>query len=117
MSFSLTTCQMLAGTKSVTRRMGWHCLKAGDRVMACEKVMGRRKGEPLVRLFPIKILSVRRERLDSIQMDQTYGALEVRREGFPEMTPWGFVRFFIKSHKGCEEFTMVTRIEFRREIP
>lgn len=116
MSFSLTTAQMIAGTKSVTRRLGWECLKPGERVMACEKVMGRRKGQPLVRLFPIKILSVRRERLDAIELDPAYGAIEVKREGFPEMAPWDFVRFFCRSHKGCEEFTMVTRIEFRREI-
>lgn len=44
MSFSLTTAQYRAGTKDVTRRLGWEYLKAGDRIMGCEKVMGRRKG-------------------------------------------------------------------------
>ena len=114
MSFMLTTAQMRAGTKDVTRRLGWEYLKVGERVMACEKVQGRRNGEPLVRMFPIEIVSVRRERLDRMELEPAYGAEEVKREGFPEMTPWEFVRFFCKSHKGCEEFSMVTRIEFRR---
>lgn len=62
MSFALTTDQFLAGTKTVTRRLGWKFLKPGDRVMACEKCMGLRKGEKIRRLGEIEIVSVKRDR-------------------------------------------------------
>lgn len=113
MSFSLTTEAMRAKTKTVTRRLGWTMLKPGDRLMACEKVMGRRHGEPLMKIGEIEVTSIRRERLDRLTLEPLYGAKEISLEGFPRMTPWEFQRFFIKSHKGCQEFTMVTRIEFR----
>ncbi|RRJ96810.1 hypothetical protein Ga0100231_023880 [Opitutaceae bacterium TAV4] len=112
-SFSLTTPQFRARTKDVTRRLGWGCLKAGDRIMGCEKCMGRRKGEPLVRLGVIEIVSVRAEPLDAMTLFPEYGAEECRREGFPEMTPAQFVEFFCGSHADCTPQTAVNRIEFR----
>jgi hypothetical protein len=45
MSFSLTERQLLDGSKSVTRRLGWRMLKAGDELLAVRKCMGIRKGE------------------------------------------------------------------------
>ncbi|GGL05661.1 hypothetical protein GCM10011588_20160 [Nocardia jinanensis] len=81
MSVSLTEPQVRARSKTVTRRMGWHVLEPGDRLTLCRKVMGRRRGEPLVRIVDVRVLAVRRERLDEITPD------EVRAEGFPEMTP------------------------------
>jgi hypothetical protein len=113
MSFSLTTAQVRAGTKTVTRRMGWEYLKAGERVMACEKVMGRRKGEPLARIREIEIVSVHREQLADLLTSFGYGQAECDREGFPEMTPDEFVSFFCRSHKGCTPYSDITRIEFR----
>ena len=41
----LTKEQILARTKTVTRRLGWWFLKPGDVVWACEKCMGLKKGE------------------------------------------------------------------------
>lgn len=105
-SFQLTTRQFRDRTKTVTRRLGWLRLKAGELLMGCEKCMGRKPGEPLVRLGTIRVLDVRRERLDAITAE------DVAREGFPEMTPAEFVLFFCKSHKGCTPETEVTRIEF-----
>lgn len=107
MSFSLTTAQIRAGTKTVTRRMGWTFLKAGDRLMACEKVMGRRKREPLVRIREIEVTAVSREPLEHIAQG------DVRRDGFPQMGPLGFVDFFCRTHAPCTPATVVTRIEFR----
>jgi hypothetical protein len=69
--------------------------------------MGRRNGEPLVKLRKIIVHSVTRERLDLISKR------EVEREGFPEMTPFEFVQFFCKSHRGCTPQTIITRIAFR----
>lgn len=105
-SFALTTAQIRARTKDVTRRMGWLMLRAGDRLMACEKCMGRKAGQPLVRLCVIEVVTVRRERLDRIT------AAEVAREGFPEWTPAQFVDFFCAAN-GCKPSTTITRIVFR----
>ncbi len=117
-SFALTTRQVRESTpenilKDVTRRLGWRRLKAGDRLVACEKVMGRRKGEPLVRIREIEVVSTRRERLRAMTDNLNYGFAECKREGFPEMSPQRFVEFFCSSHKGCTPETTVTRIEFK----
>lgn len=107
MSVSLTEAAVVARTKTVTRRMGWLNLKPGERLTLCQKVMGRRKGEPLVRIVDVEVVSVRREPLDDITQ------AEVVAEGFPVMTPEAFVEFFCNSHKGCLPTSTVTRIEWR----
>lgn len=126
-SCSLTESAIRDATKDVTRRLGWLNLKVGERLMFCRKIMGRRKGEPLVRIREIEVVSVRRERLDKLTEPAyggrwtVYGADECRREGFPQMTPDDFVKFFCASHstrtkkhpKGCTPQTEVTRIEFK----
>lgn len=109
-SFSMTGRQFLDGSKDVTRRMGWLRLQTGDKLMACRKCMGLKPGEKIVRLGEIVVLSVRRERLDAITLD------DVRREGFPGMTQAEFIAFFCKGHKGCEPDSIVTRIEFGRRM-
>jgi hypothetical protein len=106
MSVSLTEPQVVTRTKTVTRRLGWLMLKPGDRLTLCRKVMGRKKGEPLVRVAEVEVVSVRRERLDAITID------DVVSEGFG-MSPSGFVEFFCRTHKGCGPDTIVTRIEWR----
>lgn len=106
-SFALTAAQFRARSKDVTRRLGWLDVRAGDRLMGCEKCMGRKPGEPLIRLGAIEVVAVRRVRLDTIT------AADVAREGFPEMTPAEFVAFFCASHKGCTPRSVVTRIRFR----
>lgn len=107
-SFALTTPQFLDGSKDVTRRMGWLHLKAGDTLCAVKKGMGLKPGEKIERFGMIRVMNVRRERLDSIT------APDVRREGFPGMTPSEFVTFFCRSHKDCTPASEVTRIEFVR---
>jgi hypothetical protein len=49
--------------KTVTRRVGWEFLKPGDHLTLCRKVMGRKAGEPLVRIAEVEVVAVRRERL------------------------------------------------------
>lgn len=107
MSVSLTEDQVRARTKTVTRRMGWTHLRAGERLTLCRKVMGRRRGEPLVRIVDVEILDIRRERLDTITAD------DVIAEGFPAMSPQEFVEFFCATHKGCTSSSEVTRIRWR----
>ena len=111
MSFMLTTQQMYNKTKTVTRRMGWRFLKPGDIVQAVEKCQGLRKGEKVVKICLIRILSNRPEQLGNMNR-LYYGLQEVIKEGFPDTTPIEFQDMFCKSHKGCTPTTFVNRIEF-----
>jgi hypothetical protein len=113
MSFALTADQIVAGTKTVTRRIGWEHLQPGDQVRPVLKAMGMRKGEHVqVLTDPLTVRSVRRERLDRLLKDLDYGSAEVVAEGFPTLDPWEFVDMFLSSHKGCRQDSLVTRIEF-----
>lgn len=77
MSVAFTEQAVRERRKTVTRRKGWTFLKPGDRLTLCRKVMGRKKGEPLVRIA---------EPLLALTMDLTYGQNEMEREGFPRCT-------------------------------
>lgn len=117
MSFSLTTNQIRAGAKDVTRRTGWIFLKAGDQVRPVLKAMGLRPGEKIQPLrAPLRIVSVRLEPLRAMIDDPGYGREEVRREGFEGLAaganPARWVEMFMASHKGCTLDTIITRIEF-----
>lgn len=109
----------MAGTKTVTRRMGWEFLKPGDRVLGVEKGMGLKKGEKVRGLGVIEIVSVRREMLDDLWLERKYpyGAQEeLQHEGFPGMERYDFVEMFAKHHD-CTTADFVTRIEFRHVRP
>ncbi|MGN2642516.1 hypothetical protein ACTD5D_41345 [Nocardia takedensis] len=107
MAVSLTEEQVRAQQKTVTRRAGWKMLRGGERLTLCRKVMGRRRGEPLVRICDVEVVSVRREPLNAIT------AADVAAEGFPDWTPEEFVEFFCGTHRGCEPSSEVARIEWR----
>lgn len=106
-SFMLTTQQIKDRTKDVTRRSGWLKLKAGERLRGVRKAMGLKKGERQELLATIEVVSVRRERLSEITPE------DVIREGFPDMTPAGFISMFCDSHHGVVPSSEITRIEFR----
>jgi hypothetical protein len=106
MSFALTTQQYQARTKTVTRRLGWKNLKAGDQFMGVLKGMGLKKGEKVTRLHASECVSNRSEPLNWI----TKG--DCAKEGFPHLSPSQFVEMFCR-HNGCREDTPVNRIEFR----
>lgn len=117
MSFALTTDQVRAGTKTVTRRLGWLNLKPGQIVRPVRKAMGLRPGERIEPLrAPLRVVSVRREPLNRMIDDIDYGLEECKREGFgdhPQLCwPTQFVSFFCSTHKGCLPEHEVTRIEF-----
>lgn len=112
-SFFLTTPQIRARTKTVTRRMGWRDLKPGTRLWAVVKGQGLRKGERVEKLCLIEVVDVRREDLRRLMEAPAYGRRECVLEGFPHLTPDQFVEMFCASHKGCTPDTDVTRIEFR----
>lgn len=99
--------------KVVTRRKGWLHAKPGDQVMLCRKVMGRKAGEPLVRIVPVEFVEVRREPLLALTMDLSYGQTECHYEGFPNMSPEDFVEeFFIRAQR-MRETDDVTRIRWK----
>lgn len=104
MSFALTTDQVRARTKTVTRRTGWASLKPGTLIQPVVKGMGLKPGEKVQKIgAPIRVVSVRRERLDLMTSDTEYGFEECKREGFGDhrelMWPSCFVAFFCASHK------------------
>jgi hypothetical protein len=103
-------------TKTVTRRLGWDFLKPGDLLMACEKCQGLKRGETVKRLGPIRVVDVEWQSLSDIAREdpitgECSGWKEVKREGFPDLTPWEFVEMFTKAN-GCGPGVCVTRIEF-----
>ena len=102
----LTTPQMRARTKTVTRRLGWWLLKPGEIIMAVEKSRGRKKGEQIKPIGPIRIVNIRSEALNQIDV------AEVRREGFSQMSSKDFVNHFCATHHGCTPRTRVNRIAF-----
>jgi len=106
-SFALTTEQFRNRTKTVTRRIGWKRLRAGDVLMGCEKCMGLKPGEKLNRLGLIRVVDARREVLAAITDE------DVAKEGFPGKDRGWFVDMFIREMRPkALHLTMVTRIEF-----
>lgn len=120
MSFMLTTEQIRARTKTVTRRIGWQFLKPGDLIRAIEKGQGLKKGETVKRLGVLRVVSVRREPLARMLADFDYGALEVQREGFADHpavmgSPHAFAEYFMCAQPAKtrpDVNTPITRIEF-----
>jgi len=106
MSFFYTHSMIRNRTKTVTRRLGWRFLKPGDKIQACLKCQGLKKGEKVKKLAVIEVVSVRREPLAAI----TYH--DVDAEGFWALTRTGFIKMFCK-HMRCSPSDEVTRIEFR----
>lgn len=111
MSFALTTPQIIARTKTVTRRMGWLHVKPGELIQPVEKSQGLKKGETIKRIGgPIRIRDVSREPLCDISKP------DVGREGFEWMSPREFVSMFCDAN-ACRPGDVVTRIEFEYAAP
>lgn len=119
MSVAFTEQAVTERRKTVTRRKGWwidrrgnHLVRPGDRLTLCRKVMGRKPGEPLVRLAEVEVVSVRRQRLMALH-EPSYGFVEMRLEGFPGMNPRDFIRDYFTKAQGMGPLDWVTRIEWR----
>jgi hypothetical protein len=106
MSFALTKEQVRNRTKTVTRRFGWWFLKRHDQVNAVEKSMGLKKGEQIIQLAEIRILSTRGEPLSAITPEDCI------KEGFPELTPNEFVEMILKHYNIRYRDARCNRIEF-----
>lgn len=125
MSVAFTEDAVVERRKTVTRRKGWwedkngrRLCKPGDRLTLCRKVMGRKKGEPLVRLVDVEVVSVRREPLCAVGGPYIHAAdgtpiwTEMVAEGFPDMEPVEFMRRYFFP-QGIGAMDDVTRIEWR----
>lgn len=113
MSFALTTGQVRARTKTVTRRLGWKDAKRGDVVQPVVKGQGIPKGEKAEKIGgPIRMVKVDREPLGLILGREG----DVEREGFPHMSAVDFVNMFCE-HNDCEPDDAITRIEFEYVDP
>lgn len=113
MSVSYTERAVRERRKTVTRRLGWRFLKVGDQLTLCQKVMGRRAGEPLVRLAEVEVVDVRREPLNAItdadvEREGVDATLEVA--GRTEAEAWAS---WFAWTIGCSVDDEVTRIEWR----
>src|SRR3990172_12787828 len=102
MSFSMTVEQIRNRTKIVTRRLGWKFLQPGQLIRAVKKSMGLKQGQKVEELAILRILSVRRERLDRLLRDGPslnlgYGMSEVEKEGLAyHPRVWGSPMAFIE---------------------
>ena len=101
----MTTDQIKARTKTVTRRFGWWFLTPGDVVRGVEKAMGLKKGEKIKPLAMVRIVSTGAEPLSAITQD------DVIKEGFPDWTPEQFIQMLVDHYKVDPDAT-VNRIEF-----
>lgn len=110
-SFALTTKQFRARTKTVTRRLKWLNVKAGDVLQGVEKCQGLKQGEKVVKLGLIRVTDARREPLQRMIDDPEYGQAEASLEGFPDLTGEQFVAMFCKNMK-VDPSELVTRIEY-----
>ena len=107
MLFMLTTEQIRNRTKTVNRRLGWWLLKPGDILNACEKCMGLKKGEKIKRICQIRVVAVRKERLNFITHS------DVVKEGFPKMSRADFIEMFVREMSPkYGPLSYVNRIEF-----
>lgn len=110
-SFAMTKDPYRNRTKTVTRRLGWKFAKVGDVTNGCEKCQGLKKGQKVVVMGQHRFTDLWWERLDRMIDESEYGAAEVIKEGFPEMSPGQFVEMFCKANK-CEPDILVHRMEF-----
>lgn len=105
LSFSQTIDQVLARTKTVTRRMRWGQLREGQVLLGVNKSQGLKPSTPRIRLGLVRVVSVRVEPLEAITPE------EVAAEGFPEWGPLDFIEFYAKTFR-VPRSALVRRIEF-----
>jgi hypothetical protein len=113
-SFSETWPQILARTKTVTRRIGCADWKPGERRQAVQKMRGLKKGQKVVRGPVLECVLNERQRIDFLICEPFRGIAlrEMDKEGFPGMNPCNFIAFFCKLNH-CKPDQIVNRIMFK----
>lgn len=120
LSVAFTEDAVRARTKTVTRRKGWwenkhgrRLVLPGDTLTLCQKVMGRKPGEPLIRICDVQVVDVRREPLATITQP---GRGTLRRSAHLEARMEEGAREFVRRYftpQGIEISDLVTRIAWR----
>lgn len=111
-SMAVATEQFLAGTKTVTRRVGWMHARPGMLLRVVKQIRGFKPGDHAEVIGYIQLTDVRNERLDRMITDEAYGRIEAALEGFPGWTGAEFVRMFGRIVKPLPDF--VRRLEFEK---
>ncbi|MCD4674956.1 MAG: hypothetical protein K8S18_03040 [Desulfobacula sp.] len=93
MSFMLTTQQVYDKTKTHTIRDSWWFLNPGDIVNTVEKGQGLKKGEKIVQINQIRIISTREAMLLNVTPELCI------MEGFPDLTPIEFADMFCRHNR------------------
>jgi hypothetical protein len=121
MSVSHTEQAVRDRTKTVTRRLGWAFLRPGDTLTLCRKVMGRKAGEPLLRLAEVEVVDVRRVPLYDIDLEDveaegvppaTYNGGDLHVAGCDDCAPVAWYEWFARTMR-VPITAEVTRIEWR----
>lgn len=102
MPFDDTYTQIKLREQTVTRRLGWRTLRAGDSLCAMHNG---------ARLALLRITHVSLEPLCAMTENLGYGRAECRRSGYAALSPEQFVADF-RSRYSCRSDSIVTRIEF-----
>jgi len=110
-SFMLTKEQYRSRIKTVTRRVGWRFAKVGELVNGCEQCQGLKKGQRIIVMGQHRFIDLRWEPLRRLIDEPDYGAEEVIKEGFPDMTPAEFVEMFCRANR-CQPDIEVHRMRF-----
>lgn len=106
MSFAMTTKQIRAQSKRVTRRQGWTNLEPGTLIQPVEKAMGLKKGEKVKKIGGlIRILSNQSQVIRDMQEP------DLHLEGFPEMNIDEFIEMYCKANN-VRPSDICNRIEF-----
>lgn len=106
MSFKHTALQIVYQTKTVTRRAGWTFAKPRMILQPIVQGQGLAAGQHVQPIgCPIALVDVTFVPVSPITQ------AEVTAEGFPAMTPAGFVAFFCKTMK-AEPTQTITRLKF-----
>ena len=113
-SFSETWPQILARTKTVTRRIGCADWKPGERRQAVQKMRGLKKGQKVVRGPVIECVRNEPQQLDMLYRNCTlaYASCELHDEGFTGMNPGEFVQMVCRLNH-CKPDQIVNRISFK----
>ena len=102
-----TIKQIHNAASTVTRRFGLWKIKPGTKLWAIEKGRGLKKGQKVVRICMIRIVSAHEEQVQDIR----HRPNDLILEGFPDLTTNEFIRLLCKG-TGKNETSPVNRIEF-----
>ena len=105
LSVAATIDQVRNRQKTVTRRVGWKSLKAGQILNLVEKSMGLKPGQKVKRICQVVVTQVTQEPLSAVT------DLDVEKEGFPGMSREDFIAKFQRIYK-IKEDDLVTRIRY-----